>query len=921
MKAQWRAACVWLVTVAVAGLVAVPSAIAADEAAGDYLSDLPPLIDRDVFFGDPEIAGAQISPDGKRVSFRKPYNGVMNIWVKKPSQPFDAATPMTADTERPVMGYFWTQDSRYILYVQDKGGDENYHVYAVDPKGKAGKDGVPEARDLTPIEGAKAQIYAVPEATPNRILVGLNDRDPAMHDVYRLDIDTGERTLVIQNDANVAAWEADLAGNVRLAFRTTDDGGSEILVVEDGKLGKAIYTCSFEESCVPYRFHKDGKRVYIVSDKGDDVDLARLMLMDAETGETELVESDPEGEVDFGAALFSDVTEELVGTVYIGDRQRIYPRTDGLKKELEFLRANLPDGELGVASSTKDERYRIVYVSRDVNPGEAWFFDSKKMKLKKLYDSRPDLPSEHLATMRPVRYKARDGLEIPAYLTVPKGVEGENLPTIIVPHGGPWSRDVWGYEPITQFLANRGYAVLLPNFRGSTGYGKSFLNAGNKEWGTGAMQHDLTDAVKYLVSEGIADPERVAIMGGSYGGYATLAGVTFTPDLYAAGVSIVGPSNIITLLDSIPPYWGPIKNIFFKRVGDPDDPEDRKRLEEQSPFYHATEIKAPLLVIQGANDPRVKQAESDMIVVALRDLERPVEYLVAPDEGHGFAGEENRLAMFAVAEEFLAKHLGGRYQKGASPKIEERIATLTVDIDTVEMPMVPQGFEMAKTSPLPVPDVTSLKPSRVGYVTEVTRSTGEVMTIESTRELATDTLDEREVWRVAALASLPQGDVSDVYYLDATDLGPLRREVRQGPASVDLDFSDETVTGLINMGGREMPIDVTLDAPVLGNDAALETVLCQLPLESGYTTAVRTFDPRSQKVRVFSFEVTGEETVEVEAGTFETWKATMTALDDQGGDGTLWLSKSKPGFKVRSEFQLPAMMGGGTISTRLKTQE
>ena len=921
MKAQWRAACVWLVTVAVAGLVAVPSAIAADEAAGDYLSDLPPLIDRDVFFGDPEIAGAQISPDGKRVSFRKPYNGVMNIWVKKPSQPFDAATPMTADTERPVMGYFWTQDSRYILYVQDKGGDENYHVYAVDPKGKAGKDGVPEARDLTPIEGAKAQIYAVPEATPNRILVGLNDRDPAMHDVYRLDIDTGERTLVIQNDANVAAWEADLAGNVRLAFRTTDDGGSEILVVEDGKLGKAIYTCSFEESCVPYRFHKDGKRVYIVSDKGDDVDLARLMLMDAETGETELVESDPEGEVDFGAALFSDVTEELVGTVYIGDRQRIYPRTDGLKKELEFLRANLPDGELGVASSTKDERYRIVYVSRDVNPGEAWFFDSKKMKLKKLYDSRPDLPSEHLATMRPVRYKARDGLEIPAYLTVPKGVEGENLPTIIVPHGGPWSRDVWGYEPITQFLANRGYAVLLPNFRGSTGYGKSFLNAGNKEWGTGAMQHDLTDAVKYLVSEGIADPERVAIMGGSYGGYATLAGVTFTPDLYAAGVSIVGPSNIITLLDSIPPYWGPIKNIFFKRVGDPDDPEDRKRLEEQSPFYSATEIKAPLLVIQGANDPRVKQAESDMIVVALRDLERPVEYLVAPDEGHGFAGEENRLAMFAVAEEFLAKHLGGRYQKGASPKIEERIATLTVDIDTVEMPMVPQGFEMAKTSPLPVPDVTSLKPSRVGYVTEVTRSTGEVMTIESTRELATDTLDEREVWRVAALASLPQGDVSDVYYLDATDLGPLRREVRQGPASVDLDFSDETVTGLINMGGREMPIDVTLDAPVLGNDAALETVLCQLPLESGYTTAVRTFDPRSQKVRVFSFEVTGEETVEVEAGTFETWKATMTALDDQGGDGTLWLSKSKPGFKVRSEFQLPAMMGGGTISTRLKTQE
>ena len=921
MNAQRRTAFVWLVTMAVVSLTVVPSAIAADEATSDYLSDLPPLIDRDVFFSDPEISGAQISPDGKWISFRKPFGGVMNIWVKKTSQPFDAAKPMTADTERPVRGYFWSQDSRYILYVQDKGGDENHHVYAVDPKGKAGKDGVPEARDLTPIEGAKAQIYAVPEATPNQILVGLNDRDPAMHDVYRLDIGTGERTLLIQNESNIAAWEADLSGNVRLAFRATDDGGSELLLVEDGKLGKAIYTCTFEESCAPYRFHKNGKQVYIVSNKGDDVDLARLMLMDAETGETELVESDPEGEVDFGTALFSDVTEELIGTVYVGDRQRIYPRADGIKKELEFLRANLPDGEIGVASSTEDERYRIVYVSRDVNPGEAWLFDSKKMKLKKLYDSRPDLPSEHLATMQPLRYKARDGLEIPAYLTVPKGVEPKNLPVIILPHGGPWARDVWGYEPITQFLANRGYAVLLPNFRASTGYGKAFLNAGNKEWGTGAMQHDLTDAVKYLVDEGIADPKRVAIMGGSYGGYATLAGVTFTPDLYAAGVSIVGPSNIITLLDSIPPYWGPIKNIFFKRVGDPDVPEDRKRLEEQSPFYHATAIKAPLLVIQGANDPRVKQAESDMIVVALRDLERPVEYLVAPDEGHGFAGETNRLAMFAVTEEFLAKHLGGRYQEGAAPEIEERIASLTVDIATVEMPMVPQGFEMAKTSPLPVPDVSSLEPSKAGYVTVVTRATGDAMTIESTRELTAETLGEREVWRVAALASLPQGDVSDVYFLDATDLGPLRREVRQGPVSVNIDFSDETVTGLIDMGGREVPIDVTLDAPVLGTDAALEVVLCQLPLEPGYTTAVRTFDPRSQKVRVFSFEVTGEETVEVEAGTFETWKTTMTALDDQGGDGTIWISKSKPGFKIRSEFKLPAQMGGGSIATWLTSQE
>jgi len=878
---------------------------------------LPPLIDRDVFFSDPEIAGAQISPDGHWISFRRPLKGVMNVWVKRTNEPFENARPLTSDEDRPVRGYFWAEDSSYILYVQDKGGDENFHIYAVDPMAKPlGELGVPPSRNLTEIDGVRAVIYAVPEATPDEILIGLNDRDAALHDVYRLNIDTCERKLLIKNDTNVAAWISDLKGEVRAAWRQTEDGGSEFLKVEDGKLGKVLYTCAWDETCQPYRFHKNGKAIYIVSDKGADVDLSRLMLLDAETGETEFVESDPEAEADFGGALFSDKTEELIGTQYEGDRQRIYPRTGELKEDLAFLRKTLPDGEINLGSTTEDESRVIISVTRDVNPGVVYLYDRKNKKVEKLYDSRPELPTEHLAHMTPVRYMARDGVEIPAYLTLPKGIEGKNLPTILLPHGGPWARSSWGYSSLPQFLANRGYAVLQPNFRGSTGFGKKFLNDGNNTWGTGTMQHDLTDAVKYLVQEGIADPKRVTILGGSYGGYATLAGVTFTPDLYAAGVSIVGPSNILTLLDSIPPYWAPLKKLFDNRVGDPDDPADRARLEQQSPFYHADQIKAPLLIIQGANDPRVKQAESDQIVVALRERKMPVEYIVAEDEGHGFAGEENRLAMFALIEEFLAKRIGGRYQKESAPAIEERIATLRVDINSVEMPVVPEEGAMARTAPLPKPDPSVVQATKLEYRNELNLG-GQEMSLESTIEITSEELDSRPVWRVSTTTQTPAGAAVDLIYIDAGSLGPVRREITQGAVKITLDFTDSSIKGTMKMPGGERPIDVALDAPVFGSDSALEAALAALPLEPGYKTIVRTFDIMTQKVRLWSFEVAETESVEVPAGSFETFKTTLTALDGEGGGSTMWISQEAPRRTVRSESKLPPAMGGGTMATQL----
>ncbi|MEW6744982.1 MAG: prolyl oligopeptidase family serine peptidase [Planctomycetota bacterium] len=884
---------------------------------GQDLAKLPPLLDRELFFGDPKIAGAQISPDGSWISFIKPYRDIMNIWVKRVDEPFEAAKPITADTERPVRIYFWTEDSRYVLYIQDKGGNENFHIYAVDPRAEAEKDsGVPAARDLTPYENVRAMIYALPESAPREIIVGLNDRDAALHDAYRLNIDSGARELLITNDDNVAAWMTDSSGAVRLALRQTPDGGTELLTVKAGELGQPIYTCAFEETCSPVRFHKDDKRLYIETNKGEKIDLTRLGLLDVATGKSELVESDPENEVDFGGALFSDQTEELMATVYTGDRDRIYPKTAAAERDLAILREKLPDGDLRVASTTEDMRILVVAVSSDINPGSVYVYDRDKGSVTKLYDSRPELPSEHLATMKAVRYPGRDGTAIPAYLTLPKGLEPKNLPAVILPHGGPWARDNWGYDAFAQFLANRGYAVLQPNFRGSTGYGKAFLNAGNDEWGTGTMQHDISNGVKYLSSAGVADKKRIAIMGGSYGGYATLAGLAFTPDLYAAGVSIVGPSNIITLLNSIPPYWGPMKKMFTMRVGDPEIPEERERLIAQSPFYSAKKIQAPLLVIQGANDPRVKQAESDQIVVALRELGRPVEYLVAPDEGHGFAGRDNRLAMFAVIEEFLAKHLGGRYQKESPAPLAERIGKLRVDVNKVKMPEVPAGAEEAKTSALPLP-AGELQPMKLSYDWEIVSAAGMKMAMKDTREIALDELDGVPVWRIAMSLQGPMGNVSQIYWVDKQTLLPRRVTAEQGPAKVEAEYSAEAVHGTIKLPGQEMKIDQKLPAPVLGEDAALEAYVAALPLAEGYRMTLRTFDLNAQKVRTWSLEVKAKETQETAAGTFATWKIALDPLDGEGGAIKLWILSDAPRRTVRSEVELPAAAGGGTLTTTL----
>src|SRR5215470_12375119 len=863
----------------------------------------PPVIDREIFFGDPEIAGAQISPDGAYIAFIKPFKGTRNVWVKKTAEPFANAKPITADTKRPIPTYFWSRDGKYILFVQDKAGDENYLVYAVNPADApaSGQD-VPAARNLTDAKGIRAFIYSVPRSEPDAIYVGLNDRDPAWHDLYKVKISTGERTLIRKNTERITAYFFDLKDQLRLATRSAENGDTEVLRVDADKFTK-VYSCNVFESCGPVRYHKDGERVYFQTNKGADVDLVRLELFNPATGKEELVESDPLKHVDFGNASFSEVSDDLISTAYDDERVRIYWKDKNFEADYKNLQKQLPGKEIGFGSSTKDEKLWIIFANADTDPGSTYLFDSTTKKLTLQYQSRDKLNRAYLAPMKPVKYPSSDGLEIPAYLTLPKGVEAKNLPAVIVPHGGPWGRDSWGYNSLAQFLANRGYAVLQPNFRASTGYGKKFLDAGNKQWGD-KMQDDVTWGAKYLIAQGIADPKRVGIMGGSYGGYATLAGVAFTPDVYAAGVSIVGPSNLITLLESIPPYWEQIRKLFYERMGDPNTPEGKAQLLRQSPLTSAGKIKTPLLVVQGANDPRVNKRESDQIVIALRDRGFPVEYMVAPDEGHGFARPVNNLAMFASAEKFLAKYLGGRYQESMTPEVSQRLNEINVDVKTVTMPKM-----MTASADLPKPAV-DLRPGIYNYKASIALGGQEIPLT-----LKTDVKEENGAWTVNETAQTPQGEVSDVSTIEKGSLLLKRRYIKQGPLTIEMNVAPNKLSGSTTMNGQSTPIDADPGGALFADGAGTFEVIASLPLADGYSLSFRNFDIQKQKPQMKQLKVLGSESVTVPAGKFDAYKIEIVAADNESDKQTVWVAKDTR--KVLKISAVLPSMGGAVLTSEL----
>ncbi len=601
-----------------------------------------PLIPMEDFFRNPEQSGFQLSPNGEYISFMKPWERRMNIFVQKIGA--EEAVRVTSATERDIPAYFWSGNER-IVYLQDRGGDENYLLYAVSADGTA-------SRELTPFENTRVTIIDSLEEQDDFILIGMNRRDQRLFDVYRLNLETGEMTLLEENPGDIAGWMTDHDGKLRVAVRSDGVNTSLLYRDKEDEPFRNILTTDFRESVSPLFFTFDNTKLYVASNLGRDK--SAIFVFNPRTVEhEELLFEHPD--VDVSALFRSRKRKVITGTGFTTDRFRYHffdEERAALQKELEERQ---PGDEVVVASMSRDETKVLVYAGSDRTRGTYFFFDRETKDFRKLAELAPWLPKERMAPMTPVSYVSRDGLTIHGYLTLPLGREPKNLPVVIHPHGGPWVRDGWGFDPQVQFLASRGLAVLQMNFRGSTGYGRAFWEAGFKEWGR-SMQDDVTDGVLWLVEQGIADPKRVGIYGASYGGYAVLAGLAFTPDLYACGVDYVGVSNIFTLLETIPPYWELGRQMLYEKIGHPE--KDKELLEAASPVFHADRITAPLFVAQGANDPRVKKAESDQIVEALRSRGIEVEYMVKENEGHGFRNEENRFDFYRAMERFLATHLG-----------------------------------------------------------------------------------------------------------------------------------------------------------------------------------------------------------------------------------------------------------------------
>ena len=616
----------------------------------------PPLIERTVLFGNPVRFQGRLSPDGTKMSFRAPVDGVMNIWVGDRGD-FSSVKAITHDTGRGIPAHFWALDSQHVLYTQDQGGDENWHLYRVDL-------GSGVTLDLTPYEGVQAQMLAQSEKVPGVVIVGMNDRDPQWHDVYSVDLATGERTLLSENNGFAAIFvDNDL--NVRLAAEPTPSGGQRILIL-DGNDWQPLFEIPFEDVQTTniLGFDEDNQGIYMLDSRSRDT--AALVHMNlADQSSKTIAESD---RVDIGSVLIDPRTHTPFAYALDLIRPEWHAISLEFKDVIARFNSQLSGGSQVLAQSLNNQYWTVYTDESDTSPVYK-VFDASTGELSELFVTNPALNDLPLAKMHGVVIPSRDGQELVSYLTLPlesdadqDGVPEKPVPMVMLVHGGPWGRDTYGYSALVQWLANRGYAVLQVNFRSSTGFGKDFLNAGNRQW-AGAMHDDLLDAKYWAVQKGITAADQVAIMGGSYGGYATLVGLTFTPDEFSCGVDIVGPSNLVTLLDSIPPYWESFRQVLAQAVGDPETEEGLSLLKERSPLTHVDQITKPLLIGQGANDPRVKQAESDQIVEVMAEKGIPVTYVLYPDEGHGFQKPENNLSFYAVAEAFLAECQGGRYQE------------------------------------------------------------------------------------------------------------------------------------------------------------------------------------------------------------------------------------------------------------------
>ncbi len=600
------------------------------------------------FFRNSEHTAYQLSPDGKYISYLAPYKDRLNVFVRRVDEDDTASLRLTSETERSVAGYMWADNER-LLFMKDTAGNENYQLYGVR------RDGT-DLRAYTAFEGVRTSLIDDLEEQPGYVMIGMNKRNAEVFDPYRLNLDTGELTLLAENPGNYQGWMTDHDGRLRAATAIVDGVNTQLLYrdTEDEPF-RPVLTTNFRDTVGFMEFTPDNREVYAATNLGRDKTVL-VRMNPATCEELELLyENDT---YDIASISYSRRRKKLLSVYCTGHKEPVRHYFDPEEEQLrKRIKAHFPDVRYGIADTDKAERTYLIYAGSDRTRGAYWLYDAETDEARKIADIAPWIKSEEMNEMHAVTYTSRDGLAIEAYLTLPNGLtpdEAHGLPVVVNPHGGPWARDCWGYSSEVQFLSNRGYAVLQMNFRGSTGYGRKFLEASYKQWGL-SMQDDITDGVRWLIGLGIADPKRVAIYGGSYGGYAVLAGLAFTPDLYACGIDYVGVSNLFTFMNTIPPYWRPMLEMMYEQVGNPET--DREQLTATSPALHADKIKAPLFIAQGANDPRVNKAESDQMVEALRRRGVEVEYMVKDNEGHGFHNQENRFDFYRAMERFLAKHL------------------------------------------------------------------------------------------------------------------------------------------------------------------------------------------------------------------------------------------------------------------------
>lgn len=658
----------------------------ANVASSAHWPGLPPLIPREVLFGNPERMNPQLSPDGEHIAWVAPdEKGVLQVWVQTVGG--EDIRALTADRKRGVREYFWCEDNKTMIYLQDADGDENWHLYGVDVA-----TGV--VRDLTPFDGVQAQPLEQDRRFPDQLLLTMNLRNRELHDVYRLTLSTGELELDTENPGAGMAFVADEHFQVRLVFSMSMDGGSELLVRDRVESPWRLWLRGGpDETLSPHGFTADGQRVILSTSLGGDT--ARLVEKDISTGEERLLAHSTE--VDVGSVMIDPLNHHVQAVAFSPERTSWQVLDEAIAEDMAGIQ-RLHPGDFAIINRDREDHNWLVAFTSDRGPISYFQWSRQEKRGRFLFVQQPRLQGLTLGEMRPVRFPARDGLTLHGYLTLPPGVEPKGLPMVLLVHGGPWVRDVWGYHAQAQWFANRGYACLQVNYRSSTGYGKKFLGAGYKQWGR-AMHDDLIDSVSWAVDQGLVDPARVAIYGGSYGGYSALAGVTFTPAFFACSVAIVGPSNLRTFINSIPPYWRAFRGLLDARVGNVDDPVEAEALREVSPITYVDRIVKPLLIGQGANDPRVVANESEQIVEAIQHNQGSVTYVLYPDEGHGFIRPENRLDFNVRAELFLAQHLGGRAEDfpGHLKRVEgssallKRIVCGEVVEDTVQKTSPPRS--------------------------------------------------------------------------------------------------------------------------------------------------------------------------------------------------------------------------------------